>query len=264
MIFQDHFSGHAAAYAQYRPPYPPALFEFLADLAPGRGLAWDAATGNGQAATGLAPFFDRVVASDASRRQIGEATGGPGLVYVVMPSEETALAAGSVDLVTVGQALHWFDLGRFYGEVRRVARPAGRVAAWCYGLFEPAPEVERVFRRFYDTVKTFWPPERRWIDEAYRTLPFPFERLAAPAFEMTVEWNLDELLGYLRTWSAVRRFAARHGHDPVDEVAFGLAAGWGPGRRRVRWPLHLLAGRVDTDVGSTRETVAARGARHVR
>lgn len=244
MTFKDHFSGHALAYARYRPPYPPSLFEFLAGLVARRRVAWDAATGNGQVAAGLARFFERVVASDASRQQVAAAARGARIVYLVMPSERSALAAGAVDLVTVGQALHWFDVERFWTEVRRVAAPGARVAAWCYGLFDPGPDIEPLLRRFYAAVEPFWPPERRWIDEAYGTLPFPFERLPAPRFEMAVEWSLAELSGYLATWSAVRRHVARHGRDPVEEVAGTLGEAWGEGRRLVRWPIHLLVGRV--------------------
>lgn len=245
MSFKDHFSGHARDYARYRPLYPPALFEFLAGLGAARRVAWDAATGNGHVAVGLAPYFGRVVASDASRQQIAAAAREPRIAYLVMTSELAALAAGSVDLVTVGQALHWFDVGRFWSEVRRVAAPGARVAAWCYGLFDLGPEIEPLFRPFYAAVEPFWPAERRWIDEAYRKLPFPFERLPAPRFEMAVEWSLAELAGYLDTWSAVRRYTERQGRDPVEELAAALAGVWGEGRRPVRWPLHLLVGRVE-------------------
>jgi ubiquinone/menaquinone biosynthesis C-methylase UbiE len=247
LTFQDHFSDAAAGYAIFRPRYPDALFAFLAAAVGRHDLAWDCATGSGQAALGLAPHFSRVIATDASPAQIAHATPHPAVEYRVAPAERSGLAAGSVDLVTVAQALHWLDRSAFYAETRRVLAPGGVVAAWCYVLVRIAPAVDRVMDRFYhNTVGPCWPPERRIADERYRTIEFPFAELPAPEFTIEQALTLDELAGYVRTWSGTRRYAERNGVDPVDNLVAQLREPWGdPGARRVaRWPVYLRAGRV--------------------
>jgi ubiquinone/menaquinone biosynthesis C-methylase UbiE len=245
--FKDHFSSHAAAYALSRPGYPPALFSHLASLAPSTQLAWDCATGSGQVAIGLARHFERVIATDASAAQIEHAFGHERIVYRVEPAEATSLDPASVDLVTVGQALHWFDLDRFYTEVRRVLRPRGLVVAWCYGRCTIAPDIDAIVDRFYaEIVGPFWPPERVLVESGYQTLPLPFERVPLSAFGMHAEWTVDELLAYLGTWSATQRYASEHGHDARDEIAESLMNAWGSrhARRRIEWPLAFLVGRT--------------------
>lgn len=245
MSFKDHFSKQAGDYAKYRPVYPPALFEYLASLVSRHELAWDAGTGSGQAALGLAAHFQRIVATDPSAAQIRNAVPHPRVEYRVAPAEQTDLADAGVDLIAVAQALHWFDLDRFYREVRRVLRPGGALAAWCYGLNEVGPEVDEIVRRFYsETVGPYWPPERRYIDEQYRTIPFPFTEPAAPVFDMSVSWTLEEFIGYLGTWSAVQRYARERGQNPLKPIHDDLRRAWGspPARRRVTWPIHLRVG----------------------
>ena len=245
MSFNDLFSTHAAAYARARPTYPRALFAALAALAPARRLAWDAGTGNGQAAVALAAHFDGVVATDPSARQIASAVRHPRVTYAVALAEASGLADASCDLVTVAQALHWFDVPRFWEETRRVLRPGGVVAAWTYARLRAAPAVEAVVDALEATVGPWWPPERAHVDAGYATLPFPFARIPFEAPPMTVRWTRDALLDYLRTWSAVQRWAAAHGRDPVADVEAPLAAAWGrAARRTIRWPLSVLVGRV--------------------
>ena len=247
MTFRDHFSAHAADYGRYRPTYPPALFAWLAAVAPGKRVAWDCATGNGQAATGLAPHFETVIATDASEKQLAHAVPVPNVTYRLARSEQSGLPDRSTDLVTVAQAIHWFEFDAFYAEVRRVARPGGLLAAWTYVLLEIDPEVDAITNELWgETLKDDWPPERRYVDEAYRTLPFPFEEVQAPAFEMEVSWDLDEVVGYLSTWSAVRKFVARMGYDPLEAVWERLEKAWGDPakKRRVRWPVILRVGRA--------------------
>ncbi|MBX6331658.1 MAG: class I SAM-dependent methyltransferase [Gemmatimonadaceae bacterium] len=244
--FKDHFSGHAAAYAGHRPRYPAALFEYLASVAPGRARALDCATGNGQAAVGLAAYFDAVIATDASAQQIAHAEPHPRVVYRVARAEDSAVDTHSVDLVTIAQALHWLDHAAFYAEVRRVLRPGGVLAAWCYMHMEIAPEVDAVVRSYYeDTVGGDWPPERRLIEEGYRTIPFPFTELEPPPFAMTTQWTRQQVMGYLSTWSATRAYQARTGRDPLPDVERALAAHWPDAHeaRLVRWPLALRVGR---------------------
>lgn len=247
MSFADHFSGVSAAYAAFRPRYPQALFDFLAGAAPGRSAAWDCGTGSGQAALGLARYFAQVTATDASEAQIAHATPHPNVAYRVATAEASGLPDRSVDLVTAAQAVHWFDRPRFWAEARRVLRPRGVIAVWTYVLFEIAPDIDSIVRRFYsDTVGPFWPPERRLTEERYRTIDFPFAELAVPELEIVQPVTLEELAGNIRTWSATRGFVERHGRDPVDDLAGELLPVWGdPGTTRIaRWPLAVRAGRI--------------------
>ncbi len=244
--FKDHFSGAAREYAAHRPRYPEALFAELARLAPARQRAWDCATGSGQAALGLAAHFQQVTATDASAQQIARALPHPRVTYRVAPAEASGLPAASVDLVAVAQAAHWFDLPRFYAEANRVLRPGGLVALWGYERLAVAPEVDAVIETFYaDALGPYWPPERRHVETAYRELPFPYAELAAPAFGLAAEWDLDALMGYFATWSAVRRCREATGQDPLPRMRERLLAVWGsPGTAKtLKWPLFLRLGR---------------------
>jgi SAM-dependent methyltransferase len=244
--FKDHFSGHAASYAQARPLYPRALFEWLAREAPARDLAWDAGCGNGQAAVALARDFASVHATDPSATQIDAATPHPRVRYAVEPGESCTLIDHGVDLVTVAQALHWFDFERHFAEARRVLRPDGLYAAWSYGLMRIDPAIDPVLAHFeHEVVGPYWPPERRHVDAGYRDIPFPLAPLEVPAFAMHHDWRLPQVLGYLETWSAVQRYRAARGTDPMPALAAALTPAWGDPLqpRRVEWPLVVLAGR---------------------
>ena len=245
--FSDHFSATASSYARFRPGYPPALFAWLESVAPDHRLAWDCGTGSGQAAVPLADHFAHVVATDPSAAQLSHALRRAGVHYAAMSAEHSALAAGSVSLVTVAQALHWFDQPAFYAEARRVLAARGVVAIWSYGLLTlHHPALDAIVRRFHgETMGPYWPPERRQVDEGYRTLVLPFEPIGAPAFAMQADWTLDHVAGYLSTWSAVRRARTATGADPVPGVIDALRASWGGTQvRRIEWPLTLHAGRV--------------------
>jgi SAM-dependent methyltransferase len=244
--FKDHFSQVAAQYAAFRPTQPPALLDWVVSLAAARELAWDCGTGNGQVAVGLAEWFARVYATDASASQIAHATPNDRVQYAVAPAEASGLPAGCVDLITVSQALHWFDIDAFNREATRVLVPGGAIAVWTYQTPTVEPAVlGALFLRFArDTVGAYWPPERRLVEDGYRAVPFPFDEVAAPPFELRAEWTLAQLAGYLRTWSATMRYAAAHGADPVaafeDEAAALLG---GPDARcTVIWPYVVRAG----------------------
>ena len=228
MKFKDHFSAHAADYAQFRPHYPSALFEYLSSLAPNRELAWDCATGNGQAAVELGKFFHRVIATDASEKQITNATKHPHLEYRTASAEASGLETHSVALITVAQALHWFDLAKFFAEAERVLQRRGVLAVWTYNLFRVTPAIDELVENFYrETVGPFWDFERTLVETGYRTVDFPFAKIDPPDFQMTADWSLERALGYLRTWSATKAFIKERGFDPVDSLGesfgdFGL------------------------------------------
>jgi SAM-dependent methyltransferase len=246
--FKDHFSGHADVYRDARPTYPPQLFAWLAEQAPDRRLAWDVGCGNGQATVALAERFARVVGSDPSAAQIANAAPQANVEYRVEPAEQSSLADASASLVTVAQALHWLDHARFFPEVKRVLKPRGVFAAWTYADVSTGDAaIDAVKNRVYvELTGPYWPPERVYVDAAYRTLPFPFAEIAAPPFPMIARWNVEHFLAYLRSWSATQRYIKAKGHDPVALVEAELRAAWGdPARvREVRWQFHLRAGRV--------------------
>lgn len=245
--FHDHFSGHAADYRLCRPSYPDALFAWLADIAPARDLAWDCATGNGQAATGIAPYFNRVLATDASAEQIRHATPAVNVEYAVAPAEACPLADGTADLITVAQALHWFDHARFFREVARVARSAGVLAAWAYDVHRVIPAVDAVLDRFQaEYVGPYWPSQREHLRNGFRDIAFPWPAIPAPNFRMTQHWTLPQMLGYMSTWSATKRFMAERGFDPVAALTEDFARAWGDAEsvREVRWQFHVWASRL--------------------
>ena len=245
--FKNYFSAGSDAYRTFRPGYPPELFAWLAGLPARREAALDCGCGTGQASVPLAEHFARVWAVDPSAEQIRNASPHERVEYRVAPAEETGLPNASVDLVIVAQALHWFDFDRFYPEVRRVAREGAVFAAFTYGLLAIDAEIDRIVGRFYrEVIGPCWPPERAYVDEGYRTIPFPFPAIEAPPFAMTADWELGHLLGYFETWSAVKEYRRLRGEEPLALVADELAAAWGdPSRiRRISWPLVLRAGRI--------------------
>lgn len=255
------FTSVAREYANHRPGYPPALFAYLARVCSSHGAAWDCGAGSGQASVPLATHFDRVYATDVAREQIDAATPHPRVSYHVAPAASSGLEDASVDLVTVAQALHWFDLPAFYAEVRRVLRPGGVLAVWTY----PRPRFEdaTLDARFHDfhsrVVGPWWPPERRHVDAEYATLEFPprgddFEELAAPEFGRELQWTLEQVLGYAASWSATTRYRSQMGADPVPRLREALAPAWpADGVARVRMPLVVRAARLaarPAEVGS--------------
>jgi SAM-dependent methyltransferase len=251
MEFKDHFSRQAADYAKFRPGYPPELFAYLGNIAPSRQLAWDCGTGNGQAAVGLAAVFNCVIATDASENQIANTQSHQRVEYRVAPAENSGLESETVDLIMVAQALHWFDLDRFYGEAQRVLKPNGVLAASAYNLLQIEPAIDEVVNRYYhEVVGPFWPPERKLV-ERFADLPFPFRQIDPPKFEMKASWNLDHLVGYLRTWSSTQRFIAAKASDPLQQIIDELRAAWGAPEqtRTVIWPLTLRIGRKPASRG---------------
>ncbi|MCJ7557606.1 MAG: methyltransferase domain-containing protein [Gammaproteobacteria bacterium] len=244
--FSDHFSGVARDYQSFRPHYSPELFQLLAELAPTRERAWDCGAGSGQAARGLLDYFDQVIASDASYKQIRSCRNS-GLDCLCCLAEAVPLADHCVDLVTVAQALHWFKLDRFYPEVRRILKPGGVIAAWTYQLLSISPEMDPLLRRLHSqTLGTDWPPERAMVEQGYANLDFPFTELSLAAPTMWANWDLRTVMGYLSTWSAVSRYRARVGQDPLPALERALSERWPSDVQKlpVTWQLAMRVGRV--------------------
>ena len=244
MDFKDHFSTQASDYARFRPRYPAGLFDWLAGVAPTRKCAWDAGTGNGQCAVALGDRFERVIATDPSAAQLAAAETHPSVSYRCERAETPSLDDGEADLVTVAQALHWFDVPTFSAAAARVLAPGGVLAVWCYEVFATVPAIDAVVSHFYHhVIGPYWPPERRHIESGYAGLVLPFERIPTPSLALAVDWPLDALVGYLGTWSATARYRDAKGHDPLPAVHDALREVWGDPAlpRRVQWPLTIHA-----------------------
>jgi hypothetical protein len=246
--FEDHWSTQSGQYASFRPQYPDELFAYLASLAPHRELAWDCGTGSGQAAQGLAVYFKHVLATDGSPDQIAQAIPHAHVEYRVARAEDVILPSHSVDLITSAQAVHWFDLDAFYPLVTRAMKPEGVFAVWMYLLPVISPELDPIVEAFYTNVLAgFWPDRFHYLEARYQTLPFPFEEIETPAFEMQATWRLDQLTGFLDTWSAVRRYQSERGQHPLQILWPELSGVWGQADqpRLIRWPLYLRVGKIN-------------------
>lgn len=240
--FEDHFSKQAAEYARFRPRYPASLFDYLASLPAKREIAWDAGTGNGQVAVALAPRFHQVIATDPSAKQIEHAEKAVNILYLVEQAEHPSLAQASVDLITVAQALHWFDQSKFHAAVRHALKPGGTLAVWCYEKCRIEPAIDAVVERYYsEIVGPYWPPERLHVENGYRDLHLPYPEQASPDFSLTQQWSLNDLLGYLTTWSATQHYRDERGENPVSLIENELMEAWGNPRsaRHVEWPISL-------------------------
>jgi SAM-dependent methyltransferase len=243
--FKDHFSTQSSQYQRYRPRYPQALFQWLATQTPQHELAWDCATGNGQAALALTNYFEKVIASDASDNQIAQCLPQPRVEYRVAKAEQAPYADASVDLITVAQALHWFDQAAFYQEAWRVLKAHAVLAVWSYKMLSISPKIDAVVHYYYrDIVGPYWPPERKLVEQGYAPLPAPFHEIDPPDFSMTSQWDLNDLLGYLGTWSASVYYSKTHQQDPVSHIRADLSQAWDQAERQrtVHWPLELRVG----------------------
>ena len=243
----DYFSHVAAGYAAHRPTYPAAAVDLLADLAPGRDLAWDCGCGSGQLSVPLAGRFARVIATDASAEQIARGRTHPRVEYRRAPAEASGLPDAVADLAVSAQAAHWFDLPGYYAEVRRVSRPGAIVALLSYGRVRVDAGVDPVIERFYGGVLGgYWPPGRRSVEDGYGSLPFPFEEIPVPSQEMGEQWALGDFFGYVDTWSATQALEQAEGRGPIEGFKRDLARVWGPAGtvRPVHWDLTLRAGRL--------------------
>lgn len=242
MEFKNYFSDNSADYHQFRPKYPVPLFAYLASLCPCHEKAWDCATGTGQSALYLSDCFAQVIATDASERQIENAVKKGNIIYRVAVAEDSRIESASIDLITVAQALHWFDLETFAKEAGRVLKDAGIIAVWTYNLLSVQNGVDEIINRLYrSTLDGFWPKERKAVENAYAGIQLPFHAIRAPVFQMSAKWNLSQLSGYLCTWSAVKQYQKQYGINPVEDVSNEILKLWGKAEqpRLVTWPLCL-------------------------
>lgn len=238
------FGNRASAYANFRPTYPQALFTWLAKHSPTHQRALDIACGTGQASRPLQRHFDQVLACDASLEQL-RAADLQGIDHFAAEACSLPLGDDSLDLIVVAQALHWFATPTFFSEARRLLKPQGLFCAWCYNLLRIDETLDPLIDDFYsNTLDGYWPAGRSSVDASYSDIQFPFARLKPPDFAIEQHWNLDQLLGYLSTWSAVQKLHQASGRDPLLELAPKLRKAWGDGQqgRFIRWPLHFLAG----------------------
>jgi SAM-dependent methyltransferase len=244
----DNFSIQAAQYVQFRPVYPQALLDFVMSQVHSRRAAWDCGTGNGQVAIQLAQSFEQVMATDISAAQLRQAPALANVTYLETRAEQTSFESNTFDLITVAQAIHWFDFERFYKEVHRTGRNGGIIAVWGYGLLQINPDIDRILNFFYDQeIGPYWDQERKYIDDHYHTIPFPFREIQSPNFAIQVQWNLSQLTGYLQTWSSVQKYIAAHGKNPVEGLLLELNANWSTPleKKQVNFPLFVRIGYID-------------------
>ena len=244
---KDNFSKQSDLYSKFRPVYPQDLYDFIIGHLKEKQIAWDCGTGNGQAAQELSRYFEKVFATDISQKQIDNAYQANNIFYSVQPAEKTNFPDNSFDLITVSQALHWFQFDEFYSEVKRVAKPDAWIAVWMYGLLNISPEVdELVCVQFYkNTLGIYWDYERKFVDENYSTIPFPFREIQTPSFKIHYKWTLQELEGYLNTWSALQKFIAVNQFNPVDDIIQKIKPIIGNDKMNVVFPLHLRMGQIE-------------------
>lgn len=245
---KDNFSAQASSYAQFRPVYPQILYDRLLDLVKEKSTAWDCGSGNGQVAGVLSAHFDEVIATDISASQIQHAIQKPNINYRLLPAENTDIKTSSVDLITVAQAIHWFNFDEFYKEVKRVSKPEGFLAVWGYNLPELNAQIGKVIQKLYNDIlgNQYWDPERRFIEENYRTIPFPFKEIHFPGLQIETSWNLENLLGYLNSWSAVQHYIRKNNINPVGQLETEFKTAWGTEKTcKVSFPIYTRIGKVN-------------------
>lgn len=244
--YKDNFSKQAKVYAQFRPTYPRELFKFLIGLTDEHKLAWDSGTGNGQTAVNLVDYYEKVYATDPSREQIKNAIPHHRIIYRVENSENpSAIEDNSVDLITVAQAIHWFDFEKFYTQVKRVLKPNGIIAVWAYGIPTINESIDIIIKNFHDNVVgEFWLPENKLIEKEYATIPFPFEEIKTPDFFIKKQATLSELIGHLRSWSATQKYIDNYNDNPMDPLMQKLQEHWNNIKKEITWKLILKVGKL--------------------
>lgn len=249
MASKDYFSAQAKVYAKFRPTYPDALYELIYSKLNQKGAAWDCGTGNGQVAVRLAEVFDQVNATDISEKQLLQAPQASNIRYEVMDSTKTPFQNHFFDLITVAQALHWFDFDSFYQEVKRVLKPKGLFATWTYTLLKVNSAIDPIILQYYqEIIGPYWAPERKHIDQNYTNIPFPFEETETYQFSIDFEWSIDYLLGYLSSWSSTQTYICQHQENPIKQVEKQFRGVWGDGLCTVSFPILLKLGKGIADL----------------
>lgn len=238
---KDLFSLQAQLYATFRPTYPQALYDYILQHVKTKQTALDCATGNGQVARHLAKHFHTVFATDISQNQLDYAPAADNIFYSLQLAEKTTFQDHQFDLITVGQALHWFQQEAFYNEVKRITKPDGILAVWTYNLLTFTPAIDTLILHFYkDVVGKYWDKARKLIETNYRTLTFPFKEIQTPTFLTTLQWTLPHLEGYLKSWSATQQYIQHKGKDPVPELINKIKQHWAEGTKEtVSFPITL-------------------------
>lgn len=247
---KDNFSDLSEEYARFRPAYPQEVYSFLRPLLPARVNAWDVGTGNGQVAIELSRFFDQVYATDISQAQLDQAVRKDNVFYSMQAAEKTDFKVGFFDLCMVAQAIHWFDFDAFFREVDRTTKDKALIVVMGYGLIRINPELDPLIDHFYtEIIGSYWDKERKYIDEGYKTIPFPFEEIPVPDYDHVYQWSFQHLIGYLSTWSAVMHYKREKGKNPLDIVYQDLKDKWGGEKtKKVHFPLLLRVGRKRVEV----------------
>jgi SAM-dependent methyltransferase len=245
---KDNFSTQSKAYATFRPRLPAEVYDFIFQYVHDFDLAWDVGTGNGQTAVELAKRFKQVFASDISENQLMHAVQQPNIVYKKEPAEESSLSNASLDLITIAQAIHWFHFDNFYKEVKLVAKPNAIIAAFTYSLFEVTDHnINDLIQHFYwKETPPYWDAERKLVDDEYKTIPFPFKEIEAPKFWMEYQWSVEQLVGYMNTWSAALHYQKKTGKSMIDEFLKNKieAVAANDQLLTIRFPIHIRIGRV--------------------
>ena len=242
---KDNFSKQSDLYSRFRPGYPGQLFDFLLPLVPDKRNAWDCGTGNGQVAAKLSHYFSEVYATDLSAAQIENAERKKNIFYSVEKAEKTLFPDNKFDLITIAQAIHWFEFNAFYNEAQRTLKPGGIIAVIGYDILRINKKIDLLIDRFYrDTTGPYWDDERKYVEEHYLTIPFPFKEITTPGFSMNYNWEPERVTGYLNTWSAVQHYIRKNNENPVDKFSQELKKVWGNVlKRKVQFPIFMRTGR---------------------
>lgn len=243
---KDNFSGNSDQYALFRPEYPPILVEYICGLVRDPKTAWDCGTGNGQLAKLLSGKFSKVIATDLSQDQIKNAFQAKNIEYHTQTAESADFGVQKFDLITVAQAIHWFDFEKFFDVVRKHAHQETIFAVIGYGRVKINPEIDSILDKFYfEVIGSYWDKERRYVDDEYKSIPFPFDEINAPAFTIDLEWNIHHFEGYINTWSAVKHFVKANGYNPVEGLIGEIRDFWKPNEvKQVCFPILLRIGKV--------------------
>lgn len=242
---KDNFSKQASGYSKFRPQYPDELIEYVVSFVQNKGQALDIATGNGQVASKLSPFFETVYGTDISQKQLDNAIQADNIIYQLSAAEKMTFENQKFDLITVAQAVHWFDFDVFYKEIYRILKPDGIFAVMGYGLFSTNAHSDVILNHFYyNIVGLYWDKERKYLDENYETIPFPFDEITVKKFRNQLSWTFEELTGYLETWSATQHYISKNHQNPIDLIRNELQSSWEKNNKQVSFPLLLRIGKL--------------------